>query len=94
MTDYNFKGLVTITKLAALRHFAGVNCATEQGIRAQIRLKKENPSADMGFDIVNGPGKQEFLKITDKKLDSYREKLESWLAKNPFQNNYLPINYD
>ncbi len=84
MTDYNFNGLVTVTELAALRHYAGLSCATEQGIRAQIRkvqqgLKTPN---DVGFEIIKGATKQPVVKILDTKLESFRLKINEFATKN------------
>ena len=82
--EYNFDGLISITSLAAIRHLAGLPCATEQGIRAQIRqlAAGEKTSQDVGFEIVKSPTNAIFLKLTNPEMETFRLKINKYARAN------------
>jgi len=80
----NFDGIVSINELAALRLFAGLNCATEQGIRLQIKQGHSGAKTwqELGFELTEGPGQMTWVRILSPELDAFRKKITKFLKEN------------
>lgn len=84
MGKVDLDGLVTHHRLAALRTILGLQCQTEQGVRAQMEMvsKKEKTPQEVGFEVVKIDDSTSRLRITDEKLEKTRKKLELWVKEH------------
>jgi hypothetical protein len=80
----NFDGIISINELAALRLFAGLNCATEQGIRLQIKQGRSGAKTwqELGFELTDGPGQMTWIKILTPALEDFRLKINKFAKDN------------
>jgi len=75
--------LMTVAKLAGIRAIYGAKSATEQGVFSQIRqieggLKQPK---DVGFEVIR-LGSAVMVRVIDKDLKAFSQKLEDFVAKN------------
>jgi hypothetical protein len=76
--------LISVSELSAVRTIIGAKSATDQAIRNQVRQieKKEKTPKQVGFEVVTISQSSFFLKITDNKIESFRQKLNKWVSTN------------
>lgn len=75
--------LMTVAKLAGIRAIYGSKVATEQGVYTQIRQLEKNQKTpkDLGFEVIR-LGSAVMVRIVDKDLKAFADKLEGFVAEN------------
>ena len=80
----NMDNLIGVTELAAFRAITGQKCATEQGIRSQIRALEagEKTEKEVGFKIVRVTKTVVLLRLIDPELEKSRKEIVDFAEKN------------
>ncbi len=84
MSKQEISNLLTVSELSGLRWLAKQKCATEQGIRVQVRQLegREKTPEEVGFELIRPTRSTVFLRLVDPKMEAFRLKINEFADKN------------
>lgn len=83
MSKQEMGNLLTVSELSSLRWLSEHKCATEQGIRVQVKeleSGKKQP-ADVGFELVRPTKSIVLLRLVDADMERFRLELKEFARK-------------